>query len=57
MGRTPLLSAEQQAELRALALRTHAESRFRGRGVVGGAYGRNTTEVLVDWLAETQAFR
>jgi hypothetical protein len=46
------LTAAQQAELRALALRTQAESPHRGRGVVGGAYGRNATEVLMDWLAE-----
>jgi transposase len=51
MPRPSLLSAEQQAEVRAFALRARAESTFRGRGSLRGAIGRNATELARDWIA------
>jgi transposase len=52
MPRPPLLTAEQQAELRRAALAMRAETTHRGYGRVGGARGGNATERLVDLVRE-----
>jgi transposase len=53
MARPSLLTPEQQAEVRRLALRARAESTHRGRGATGGACGRNPTEIVRAFIAET----
>jgi transposase len=53
MGRRSLLTAEQMAEVRAMAQRAQADTRFRGFGNSGGRVGRNATEVVRDFIAET----
>jgi transposase len=52
VARPSLLSAAQQAEVREMALRAHAESAHRGRGTIGGAWGRNCTELVRDFIAD-----
>jgi transposase len=52
MARPSLLTAAQQAEVRAMALQAHAESRFRGRGSLMGAFGRNCTELVCDFITD-----
>jgi transposase len=52
MARPSLLTAAQQAEVRAMALQAHAESPFRGRGSLMGAFGRNCTELVRDFIAD-----
>jgi hypothetical protein len=52
MARPSSLSAAEQAETRAFALRARADSTHRGYGSTQGALGRNATEVVRDWIAE-----
>ena len=53
MARPSFLTAEQQAEVGAFALRARADSSFRGYGSHNGRCGRNATEVVRDWIAES----
>jgi transposase len=57
MGRPCKLSPAQQADLRREALAARAETTYRGYGRIGGAVGRNATEVLCELMRERYGVR